>query len=257
MGIFDFFSKKPAQGSQEGAAVVGFTHKRYHARYLMNERDLCTVEHAQHGLFRVIDLSHHGCLVESVADSTFEHCAVPAVIDLTVCGNTIRLEVSQCQRRKNGWGLVFKHVHESSIRNLSIIIEPIRCGSTAVAIPSDPTKDGVMSKYRRRFQGDGPFDLVFEKDDAGQLVFLMATIRRGAEYGSVIWEKGHVLTKKSIDNKGDGARMGQTAEVDRSLVWACAAGCLGMKFSEGAQCAKALNEWLSADAQKTPISKIS
>jgi hypothetical protein len=205
----------------------------------------------------VIDLSHHGCLVESVADSTFEHCTVPAVIDLSVCGETIRLEVSQCQRRKNGWGLVFKHVHESSIRNLSLIIEPIRCGSTSIAMPSDPTKDGVMAKYRRRFQGDGPFDLVFEKDELGHVVFLMATIRRGAEYGSVIWERGQVLTKKSVDHKGDGARMGQTPEVDRSLVWACAAGCLGMKFSEGAQCAKVLNEWLSQESQRSPISKSS
>ena len=257
MGIFDFFIKKWTGSSQSATAMVDFTHKRYHARYIINERDLCTVEHARHGLFRVIDLSHHGCLIEPVADSSLDQCVVPTVIDLSVCGSSIRLEVSQCQRRKNGWGMVFKHVHENSIRSLSAIIEPIRCGSTAIAMPSDIGKDGIMSKFRRRFQGDGPFDLVFEKNESGKLIFMMATMRRATEYGSVIWENGNVLTKKSIDHNGEGARMSQTPEVDRSLVWACAAGCIGMKFSEGAQCAKALNEWLSTESQRVSISKIS
>jgi hypothetical protein len=257
MGMFDFLLKRSTSAFQGHAPLAGFTHKRFHARYLMNDRDLCTVTHSQWGLFRVIDLSHHGCLVESVVDSSFELSTVPMALDLTVCGALIRLEVSQCQRRKNGWGLVFKHGHESSIRSLSHLIEPIRYGSTAVVLPGDAAKDGLMAKYRRRFQGDGPFDLVYEKDDFGQLVFMMATIRRGAEYGSVIWEKGLIVTKKSIDNNGDGARMGQTSEVDKALVWACAAACLGMKFTEGAQCARALNEWLSIESQRTSIARTS
>jgi hypothetical protein len=252
--MFDFLSKMKVLASQP-AGMAEFIHKRYHARYLVNDRGLCTVDHQRHGLFRVIDLSHHGCLVESVADSTLDQCALPFTIDLNMCGAKIRLEVSQCQRRKNGWGLVFRHVHESSIRSISGFIEPMRWGSSAIAIQADRGNDGLMAKYRRRFQGDGPFDLVYEKNDAGQIVFLMATIRRGTEYGSVIWDNGRVVTKKSIDHKGDGARMAQTADVDNALVWACAATCLGMKYVEGAQCAKALNEWLSAEAKTSNLSK--
>ena len=249
MGFFDLFKIKDSSNNEASSALADYAHKRYHARYIINERDLCTVEHSRHGLFRVIDLSHHGCLVESVADANLDQCSLPALVDLSMCGSSIRLEVSQIQRRKNGWGLVFRHVHETSIRNLGNFIEPLRFGSSSIVMPADHDKDGVMSRMRRRFQGDGPFDVMCEKNDAGKPVFLMATMRRGGEYGSVIWDNGRVLTKKSIDNKGDGARMAQTSDVDRALVWACAVGCLGLKFPEGSLCAKALNDWLSAQGQ--------
>jgi hypothetical protein len=253
MGIFDFLGfSRPSD--EKASAMAEFAHRRFHARYMINERDLCTIEHSRHGLFRVVDLSHHGCLVESVADATLENCALPTLIDLTVCGSSIRLEVSQCQKRKNGWGLVFKHVHESSIRSLGGFIEFLRYGSSAIAMQSDPEKDGVMSKFRRRFQGDGPFDLIFEKDQTGKPVFLMVTLRRGAEYGSVIWDKGVVVTKKTIDHRGEGARMAQTADVDLTWVWAAAVSCLGLKFVEGATCARLFNEWLN-NIGKSSVSK--
>ena len=254
MGIFDFVSKWIGF-SQNSGGIGEYTHKRYHARYLINDRDLCTIDHDKCGLFRVIDVSHHGCLVEGVADSSFDSCALPFLVDFSLCGAKVRLEVSQCQRRKNGWALVFRHAHETSIRSISGFIEPIRWGSSAIAMNNDRENDGVMAKFRRRFQGDGPFDLMFEKDEKGQVVFLMATVRRGIEYGCVIWDKGNVSTKKSVDQKGVGARMAQTQEVDRDLVWTCAASCIGMKFVEGAQCAKALNEWLSASDRRVPYSK--
>ena len=245
MGILDFLGFTRASGNSS-PSMAEFAHRRFHARYMINERGLCTIEHSRHGLFRVVDLSHHGCLVEGVADASFENCAVPALVDLTVCGTAIRLEVSQCQKRKNGWGLVFKHVHESSIRSLGGFIDFLRCGSSAIAMASDVDKDGVMCKLRRRFQGDGPFDLLFEKDQDGKPVFLMVTLRRASEYGSVIWENGTVITKKSIDHRGEGARMAQTLEVDHTLVWAAAVSCLGLKFVEGAICAQLLNDWLNS-----------
>ncbi|MEI6397881.1 MAG: hypothetical protein WCO71_03830 [Pseudomonadota bacterium] len=250
MGILDFFGfSKPSD--DKSSDMAEFAHRRFHARYMINERDLCTIEHSRHGLFRIVDLSHHGCLAEAVAEASLENCAVPTLIDLTICGFIIRLEVSQCQKRRNGWALVFKHVHESSIRNLSGFIEFLRYGNSAIAMQTDTAKDGVMSKYRRRFQGDGPFDLLFEKDQAGKPSFLMVTLRRGAEYGSVIWDNGIVITKKTIDHRGEGARMAQTAEVDQTLVWAAAVSCLGLKFVEGATCAQLLNDWLNAHGKSS------
>lgn len=249
MGLFDIFGSKSITGGDLQGTLLDYEHKRYHARYIVNNRDLSTIEHVRHGLFRVVDLSHHGCLVEAVADASFDNCSLPTIVDLSVCGSNLRLEVSQCQRRKTGWGLIFRHVHESSIRSLGQFIEPLRCGSSVESLPVDATKDGVMTKMRRRFQGDGPFELVFERDTSGQLVFLMATFRIGNHDGSVIWEHGDVITKKSDSHEG--ARMARTSDVDRDLVWTCAVSCLGMKFAEGALCAKALSDWLSANTTMT------
>ena len=246
MGFFESFRTKMTFGLDGESELSDFAHKRYHARYIVNDRGLCTIEHSRHGLFRVVDLSHHGCLVEPVSDSSFDACSFPALVDLSVCGSTIRLEVSECQRRKNGWGVVFRHVHESSIRNLSQFIVPLRLGSSVVALPSDPGKDGVMSKLRRRFVGEGPFELVFEKNESGKTIFMMATIRYGQVDGSVIWDNGRVMTKKSFDHEG--ARMALTTESDQGLVWLSAVACLGIKFTEGAICAKILHDWLSAHA---------
>ena len=254
MGFFDFFKSKAKLAESPGGTAI--PHQRFHARYRLNDPDLCTLEHARHGLFRVIDFSYHGCLLEAVGDASFEHCAYPGLVEIMVGGSSFHIEAGQCQKRKNGWGVVFKHTNESSIRGVGTFIEPLRYGSSAVALPSDPSRDGVMSKFRRRYQGDGPFDLVVEENEAGKIVFVMATIRRGNEYGCVVWEKGRVVTKKTIDSDGVGARMGQTQDVDRPMVWVSVLACLGLKFPDGPKCAAIFDVWLK-DPVNMPVAKSS
>ncbi len=255
MGFFDFLISKASSGETASSELESYAHQRYHARYVVNNRDLCTIEHPRHGQFRVVDLSHHGAFVEPVADASFEGSSFPMTVNISLCGTAVRVEVSQCQRRRNGWGMVFRHVHEQSIRNVGAFIEPLRMGSSALALGSDPMRDGVFSKLRRRFHGDGPFEVVFEKNEAGDPVFVMATMRNGLSDGSVIWNKGAVITKRSADTEG--ARMPRTVEVDEDLVWTCAAACLGLKFPEGATCAKVLNDWLAMQTSPIPLAKSS
>jgi len=245
MGVFDLFKKNDQDhaGVQVGANVK--TDQRLHARHVINDPDLCLIEHEKAGIFRVLNLSHFGCLVKPSGEGSFLSFAPPFQVTLNLCGRVRDISVMKCVQRKDGWALVFKHEHPESLRLMSDMITPLASGSTAIAIPSDPTKDGVMTKFRRRFRGDGPFDMTLERNDSGALTFIMITIlAHSGEYGSLIWEQGRVLTKKAVDNSGVGARMTQTQDVDVRLAMTCAAACVTMKFTEGAECARLITEWI-------------
>lgn len=255
MGIFDFlFSKTSSQSAASKHGDV-YAHQRYHARYVINNRDLCVMEHPKHGLFRVVDLSHHGCLVEPMTQASLEAVNPPFFMNLRLCGSSIKVEASECQRRRHGWALVFRHAQEASIADLGRFIEPLRIGRSSVVLDADFERDGIFAKLRRRFIGDGPFEVVFEKNEHDEPSFVMVTLRQGAGDGCVIWNQGTVMTKKSPDTEG--AFMPRTEHVDEELVWACASACLGMKFPEGAIAAKVLTDWLSAQSSVLPLAKSS
>lgn len=238
MGFFDSVKSKLGFGPSEENQLGAFTHRRYHARYLINDRDLCKISHMKHGVFRVIDLSHHGCLVEPVGDSSFDQCVVPSSLELSICGQSIPLEISAFQRRKNGWGLIFRHAHEASIRNLGQFIEPLRTGNSVEDVCDEAPSRGSPAKSRRRFKGDGPFDLVLEKNMHGKLDFLMITTRVGQADISVIWEDDKFVTKKTTGTEG--AMMEKTSNLDKTILWTLAACCLGIKHPDGAVCSRIL-----------------
>ncbi len=248
MGIFNYFKRLTRSSAElEGEAAVKMASRRYHTRYQLVDQTLILLEHPRGGLFRVIDISFNGCLVHGVVDATLDSAAAPFMVDLTVVGKTFRVEVSQVQKRRNGWALIFRHdggAHGSLIA-FSKVIEPLRYGASAIQVSPDDAAEIMKSRLRKRFSGEGPFDLLVERDSAGKLNFAMITMRRGSEYGSVIWEHGTIVTKLTVDHQGVGARMAQTMEPDKDLVWTCATACVAIKFSEGALVAHLLLEWLN------------
>lgn len=248
VGIFDYFKRLTKSASAtEGNAALELTTRRYHTRYQLVDHSMILLEHPRGGLFRVIDLSFNGCLVHGVADASLDAVVAPFMIDLSIVGKIIRIEVAEVQKRRQGWGLVFRHEggSDGSMVQLSKVLDPLRCGASAIQVSPENATDIMKSRLRKRFSGEGPFDLLIERDSAGKLAFAMITIRRGPEYGSVIWENGVVITKLNVDSRGVGARMAQTAEPDRELVWTCTVACLGIKFQDGAVIAHLLFDWLS------------
>lgn len=248
MGIFDYFKRLGKTGvPMDGGAAMELTARRYHARYTLLDQSMMLLEHERGGLFRVADLSFNGCLVRSVADASLDAVATPFLVDLVVVGRTFRVEVADVQKRNQGWGLVFRHTggSDGSMVALGKILEPLRCGSSSIQVSPQNSSDVMKSRLRKRFSGEGPFDLLVERDASGKLNFAMVTLRRGQEYGSVIWEFGNVVTKLNLDSRGVGARMAQTAEPDHELVWTCTIACLGLKFQEGAVVARLLCDWLT------------
>ena len=249
VGIFDYFKRLTKSNEQtDGNAALELTSRRYHTRYHLIDHSMILMEQQRGGLFRVIDLSFNGCLVHGVADASLDAVSAPFMIDLSIVGKTFRVEVADVQKRRQGWGMVFRHEggSEGSMVQLSRVLEPLRSGSSAIQVSPENASDIMKSRLRKRFSGEGPFDLLVERDSAGKLNFVMITVRRGPEYGSVIWENGVVLTKLNVDSRGVGARMAQTAEPDRDLVWTCTIACLGLKFQEGAVVAHLLFDWLNA-----------
>jgi hypothetical protein len=253
MGIFEFFKFKDASAPANLSAI---TPKRFHARYKLNSPDLCFLEHARYGLFSVVDISYHGCLVEAIGDASFDNCTYPGLLELSLGGSNLRLEASQSQRRKKGWGIIFKHSGESSIRSLGTFVEALRYGDSAISLANSPGRDGAVSRFRRRYQGDGPFDLLVEVNEAGKLIFIMVSVRRFNEYGCIIWDNGNLITKKTIDSVGVGARMAQTHEVDLGLVEVSILSCIGLKFPDGALCAAILCDWVKTHSE-IPLAKSS
>ena len=251
MGLFDLFKKNDQDhaGVQVGANVK--TDQRMHTRHVINDPDLCMVEHEKGGIFRVLNISHFGCLVKPSGEASFVSLTPPFQVSLNLCGRPRDISVLRCEQRKDLWALVFKHDQPESLLLMSDMIAPLASGSTTIAIPSDPAKDGVMTKFRQRFRGDGPFDITLERNATGALAFIMITIlTHSGEYASLIWDQGRVITKKAVDNSGVAARMTQTQEADLRLAMTCAAACLSMKFTEGAECARLITAWIHTQSRE-------
>lgn len=219
--------------------------RRAHERYLVSDRDLFLIEHQRAGLFRVVDISFNGCFLEPVGDAAIDRIEIPCKIEASVCGQGFKMEVASIQKRKVGGALVFHHWNEASMLSMAQILEPMRCGSTAIEIQNDSSRDGFNATVRKRYQGDGPVDLVVERDVTGNIIFVMVTVRRNEIYGSVLWENGEVVTKRNKDAEGVAARMAQTPTPDHDWVWYGALSCLGMKNSDGGEVAKLLTQWLN------------
>ena len=259
MGLFDLFKKNDLHHADVQAGTPGKADQRLHARHVINDSDLCVVESEKGGIFGVLNLSHFGCLVKPLGEGSFLSLAPPFQVKLNICGRARDISVLKCEHRKDCWALVFKHDQPESLLLMSDMIAPLASGSSAIAIPGDPAKDGVMTKFRRRFRGDGPFDMTLERNDTGALTFIMITIMsHSGEYASLIWDQGRVITKKAVDNSGVGARMTQTREVDLRLAMTCAAACLSMKFTEGAECARLITAWIRSQiSEKEALPKSS
>jgi hypothetical protein len=218
--------------------------RRMHERFLINAPELCSLETSDGTSKLVIhDLSYKACYVELLSGDVLDTSVHPAPMVLNALTSKYVLSVQSIRKRKAGWVVVFSHETETELLNLSYVMDPMRNGSTAVEIPEDTGKrrQGV---HRKRYIGDGPFDLVVERDDAGEIKFVMVTLRRGDVYGTVIWENGQVLTKKNLDRQGVGARMAQTADPDRDLILGAAVSCLALKYADGHQVARLFKNWL-------------
>lgn len=244
MSVRDFFKSLIQRFSGVSVGGLNKNERRYFNRCPINDPSLMTIKHNEKGSFKVHNLSYQGALIEGISGSSFNGSTLPTSIELISFGTSMALKVFKVEQRDGTWVIHFEHDGEGSIQNLGSFVEPIRCGNTAVSMPTDPSKILAPGMTRVRFFGDGPFDILIEKTNIGNITFVMATIRRGVSYGSVTWNNGTVHTQKSIDNDGVSARMGQTQELDQKLVWTCAMACLGLNFPDGPACAKILADSL-------------
>lgn len=262
MKILSIFKSKegqdPARSSSIGSAEKMRT-RRSHPRYKIADAGACyvlapTAEPTQTAQFRLLDLSFRGCLAEDSKGGAcvdIDRVLAGESVQLDLFGNRIRLFVKTAHKRAQGFALVFDLESDAFVGQLSEMLEPLRCGFTCVEIPKGISKEHANVHQRKTYSGDGPFDLVIERDAQGRLIFGMATVRRGRSYGSVIWEHDSIITKKTRDEHGVGARMSQTSEVDRELVQYTGIVCLGMKpqLQDGADFARCLNNWLTSQAK--------
>ena len=231
---------------QKTAGGLNKNERRYFNRYSINNPKICTLNHAERGKFQIANLSYQGALVEGLLGSSLNELAVPITVELDACGIFATFRVFKIEPRDGGWVVHFEHSGEGSIQSLGAFVEPVRCGNSAVSMPTDPSKALLPGMTRVRFFGDGPFDILIEKKETGEIKFIMATIRRVAEYGSLTWSHGQLHTQKNVDSEGVSSRMSQTQDVDRKLVSSCALACLGLNFPEGPACAKILSEAITS-----------
>lgn len=233
-------------GSDSAPKSMSRDERRYYNRYSINAPDLIQFKHPERGIFKVINLSYKGALLEAVAGASLSDLTLPSGFELSAFGTSRAFKVFKADMRDGRWVLQFEHSEEGSIQNIGNFVEAIRCGSSAVSMPVDKSKITNPEQIRVRFFGDGPFDILIDKTKDGDIVFIMATIRRGSTYGSLRWSDGHIHTMKNIDHQGVAARMGQTHDIDRELVWICSLACLGLNFPEGPVCAALLGKSLTS-----------
>ena len=246
MGFISQLKKKLGAINKSEAVVPATTFKqrRLHVRYDIGDRDLCTIEVANSGSFRIVNLCFNACLVDGGPNLQLVAADVGKVAILRTLGEEVSFEVKEILSRTGGlWVIIFNHNDERSLLALSRIIELLRCGHSAVAASQISAENNGKILSKARFTGDGPFDLSIERDQQGSIQSAMVTIRRGNVYCSVQWEAGRLVTKRSVDQQGVGARMLQTAEVDVEVVSMASLACLGMKYPVGPETARLFKPW--------------
>lgn len=233
--------------SEQGIVPSGlsdqYATRRSFQRFVIKETDLLTAQDENGQGYRTVDLSYRGCLLEPITPQDVKTPSVPgpkSTIVFKCLGLEVPVIVLEAHVRRNGIAILFASQEDASLVTLSHLIEPLRCGSTSVIMKPQTTYNEPIYLHRKRFIGDGPFDLVVERDQQGDVSFVMGSIRINEVYGSVILEKGHLVTKKSIDKQGVGARMLQTKSVDQDLVTLIFIACISAPFHEAGLAARAI-----------------
>jgi hypothetical protein len=122
------------------------------------------------------------------------------------------------------------------------LMAPIHWGHTAIAIGEEILANGGV---RSKFRGEGPFDLVLDRDASGTLNSLMLTfLTPGGVYASVSFDGAKLITSWAIDQVGVGARMESTTKVDEGLVRMGIIALLGMPQPFAQECAVVLSQHL-------------
>lgn len=249
MKIFKFFkSKGDAFKGLSAGSVAELQSRRNHPRYTVADTPYCYLKHPSGSHFRVIDISFKGCLIAGADGVALDKPDSPKGMTLQVFGHALPASFKEVQKRQKAWAVVFEHQSDAFVFGLTSVLEPLRCGSTCIEVSKDLGRDTTLDVNRRRYSGDGPFDLVIERDEKSALTFGMATIRQGSTYASILWENGIVITKKSVDRQGVGARMSQTPKPDLELVIYAGIACMGMSFDDGRDMAHAFGDWLKLQA---------
>jgi hypothetical protein len=246
MGLLDvvkgWISNEDGETLDSSNTAGQFKTRRFHIRYKIIEPSLFHISIAGRGRFRVVDISYNGCLIEPEGTTNLDAVLVPVSGCFELLGLNIPVQVIDVQKRRSGWGLRLDLPNEDTIIRIGKVIEPLRCGSSAIPVSEDIHSHQLTKGLQKRFTGDGPFDLVYERDANGGVVLGMVTLRVGDVYSSVIWENGTVITKKNADKIGVGARMAQTVIPDREIIVTAAIACLGMNVYEGGHMARLLRD---------------
>jgi hypothetical protein len=217
--------------------------RRLHQRYPLNVSSLFVCESDLLGTLPVSNISHFGCFasVEN-PEALSTSVSLPTMANLRVAGLCKPLEIVKILPRAGGVGIAFRHGSIDDFHAMRDLMAPIHWGYTAVAIGESTLADGgVHSKFR----GEGPFDLVLERQASGAIKNILLTfLTPGGVYASVSFDGIDLVTSWAIDQVGVGSRMEQTTKVDESLVRMGIIALLGIPQAFGQECASMLFQHL-------------
>lgn len=225
--------KDPAEQSQ----------RRLHQRYPLNVSSLFVCESDLLGTLSVSNISHFGCfaLAEN-PDALSPEISLPVRANLRVAGFCKPVEIVKILPRPRGFGMAFRHASIEDFHAMRDLMAPIHWGHTTVAIGEEALGNGGL---RLKFRGEGPFDLVIDRDASGALKNLILTFLTPAGvYASVAFDGADLLTSWAIDQVGVGSRMEATTKVDEGLVRMGIIALLGIPQTFGQECASTLFQHL-------------
>ncbi len=217
--------------------------RRLHQRYPLNVSSLFVCESDIFGTLSVSNISHFGCfaLVEN-PEALLASVSLPVMANLRVAGFCKPVEIVKILARPRGFGMAFRHASIEDFHAMRDLMAPIHWGHTSVAIGEEVLANGDV---RLKFRGEGPFDLVLDRDASGALKNLILTfLTPGGVYASVSFDRAELVTSWAIDQVGVGARMEATTKIDEGLVRMGVIALLGMPQSFGRECASAIFEHL-------------
>jgi len=213
--------------------------RRLHQRYPLNVSSLFACESDLLGTLPVSNISHFGCFASvDNPEALSTAVSLPTMANLRVAGFCKPIEVVKILPRAGGVGIAFKHGSIDDFHAMRDLMAPIHWGHTAVAIGEEALAHGGV---RSKFRGEGPFDLVLEREASGAIRNLMLTfLTPGGVYASVSFDGVDLVTSWAIDQVGVGTRMEQTANVDEGLVRMGIIALLGIPQAFGQECASML-----------------
>jgi hypothetical protein len=233
---------------ESSSAATLETSRRLHERFGLNNSEHCYLE-LQGRKYPILDLSYKGALVafqkdSSVSDVTGKTTTQQAVVH--IMSHKFSVIIESLVARQGGMAAIFLPLNQAAVFEYSSLVNLLRRGKTCIEVDrgNDDGFNRASLLRRKRYIGDGPLDLVVERAGSGEFVFGMVTLRTGTVYGTVILEKGTIVTKKSIDARGVSARMSQTNDVDKVLVESAFIACLTFKNPDGALISNLLGDWL-------------
>jgi hypothetical protein len=198
---------------------------RLHARYVVHGDGIATLK-LDNGLSGIVkDISYGGMAVRFGQETQALQEGLPSSLrgTLHLLDQSVKCRLSPVRVVSQNSKVLFvgfslHHEGPETLVFLRDFIEPLRCGRSMAALPTDLRQDRYRGPEWSCYRGEGPTDLLVKSLRDDEIEEGLLTFRINEAYCEITYKNGVLKTGRNIDREGVAVRMGSNIEANPQIL---------------------------------------